>query len=225
MQTTKYNSELLFTEEQMRDKRWEQFIGSKLGKLFLTIPFRQIASRYPEPKENPRGTVPFFNLEGGIGLMFLKSYYNGMSDEKLVESINGNWMHQVFCQMRLGAGQKIKDRGIVSRWRKYLGVHLQEEEIQRVLLEEWREDIEDTQSNVSDATCYESYVRYPTDVKLLWEGVNWLHKQMMSLCAYTKSAHPRNKFKDIKRAYLTYSKSRRKPSQCGCTRRRPGQFR
>ena len=123
----------------------------------------------------------------------------------------GNWVMQWFCGIRLAEGAMIKDRGIISRWRVKLGKDLKEGEIQKILIKEWSADIEGQQINVSDATCYESYVRYPTDVKLLWECVDWLHTQMMALCAHTKMAHPRNKFREIKTAYLSYGRKKRKP--------------
>ncbi|MCP3891465.1 MAG: transposase [Desulfobulbaceae bacterium] len=193
----------------MRDKRWEQFISTKLGKLYLTIPFKEIASRYPAKKNNC-GAKPIFSLKGGIGLMFIKGYLNNCSDEKIVEQLNFNWAMQLFCDIRLGEGKMIKDRGIISRWRSYLGTHLKEDEIQKVLVSHWSEHIEQQQTNVADATCYESYVRYPTDVKLLWESLQWVHKQMGALCAYSKTPHPRNKYRDIKEAYRSYSRKRRK---------------
>ncbi len=209
MQATKFNSELLFTEQEMRDKRWERFIRTKIGQLYKTIPFQEIASRYPS-KENKCGAKPFFRVEGGIGLMFLKSYLK-CSDEKIIEQLNcGNWVMQWFCGMHLGEGQMIKDRGIISRWRGFLGAHLKEDEIQMVLAKEWSKYIEDQHSNVSDATCYESHVRYPTDVKLLWESIQWLHKQIGALCAHTKIPQPRNKYRDIKKAHQSYSRKRRK---------------
>lgn len=207
MQNTKLNSELLFTEQEMRDQRWDQFAATKLGQLYLTIPFTDIASRYP--KKNNCGSKGIFPLEGGIALMFLKSYL-GCSDEKIVEQINGNWMLQLFCGMRLAEGEKIKDRGIISRWRGYLGAHLKEDEIQKVLAQEWSAHIEQKQTNVSDATCYESHVRFPTDVKLLWESIEWLHEQMVSLAAYTKTRRPRNKYRDQKKKYIAYSRLRKR---------------
>lgn len=208
MQDTKYNFGLLFTEQEMRDKRWEQFSCTELGQLFLTIPFKEIAARYPT-KANHCGTRPLFTVTGGIGLMFLKSYLK-LSDEKLISRLNTDWALQLFCQMRLKEGQMIKDSGIVSRWRGFLGLHLQEDKIQQVLIKAWKSDIEQQQTNLSDATCYESYVRYPTDVKLLWESVTWLHKNLTSLCTYLGLLQPRNKYRDIKTAYLSYSKKRRK---------------
>ena len=30
-----------------------------------------------------------------------------------------------------------------------------------------------------DATAYESNLRYPTDVKLLWECCEWMHKKLL----------------------------------------------
>lgn len=208
MQDTKYNFSLLFSDQEMRDKRWEVFIRQPIGQLYLTIPFQKIAKRYCV-KKHKCGKVPFFKTEGGIGLMFLKSYLK-LSDAKLIERINTDWALQFFCGIRLGAGQMIKDTGIVSRWRMFLGKHLDEDEIQEILIEEWNADIEQKQTNVSDATCYESHVRYPTDVKLLWECLSWLHKNMIALSQYLKMRQPRNKFRDIKKAYLNYSRKRRK---------------
>jgi len=112
--------------------------------------------------------------------------------------------------MRLKKGERIKDETIISSWRTFLGKHLKVDELQMVLKKEWKEDIEQKQTNISDATCYESYVRYPTDVKLLWESVEWLHSQIVSLCIYLKSPRPRNKFKDIKKAYLSFSKMKKR---------------
>ena len=81
-----------------------------------------------------------------------------------------------------------------------LGKTLNESAMQNILIKAWSADIEDQHSNASNATCYESYVRYPTDVKLLWECIEWLHDQMMALCAHTKPAHPRNKYRDKKKS-------------------------
>lgn len=211
MQDTKYNFPLLFSEQEIRDKRWEIFIRQPIGQLYLTIPFQQIADRYPQ-KKHQCGVVPFFDIKGGIGLMFLKSYL-GLSDPKLIERLNTDWALQSFCGMRLGPGQMIKDVGIVSRWRVFLGKHLDEDEIQKILINHWDEDIEQKETNLADATCYESYVRYPTDVKLLWECVDWLHKNMTSLSQYLKIRQPRNKFRDVQKAYVAHSKKRRKSYQ------------
>ena len=33
-----------------------------------------------------------------------------------------------------------------------------------------------------DATCYGSDMRYPTDIKLLWEAVGWNHRPLKGHC-------------------------------------------
>ena len=54
---------------------------------------------------------------------FLKHHYR-TSDENLIDLLNQNKMMQYFCGINLKAGQKIKDIGIVSRWRARLGGYL-----------------------------------------------------------------------------------------------------
>jgi len=212
MQDTKQNLDSgllsLFTAEQLRCKYYDRFVQSELGQLYLTIPFQELAQQFPK-KKHKCGVKPWFKTTGGLGLMFLKHRYN-LSDEKLIETLNDNWKWQRFCGIRLGEGEQIKDAGVVSRWRGFFGRHIDLDKLQKVFINAWLDDMEQTQSNVSDATCYESYVRYPTDVKLLWECIEWLHKEMLKLCSYCSLRQPRNKYKDQKRKYKSYSKQKRK---------------
>ncbi|MEG2639824.1 MAG: DDE transposase, partial [Clostridiales bacterium] len=74
---------------------------------------------------------------------------------------------------------------------------------------------------MTDATCYESHMRFPTDVKLLWESVEWLYRWMCKRCAVLHIRRPRNKYDDVSRAYLSYSKKRkRKASRTRMLKRR-----
>jgi len=202
----------LFSTQAGRSLDWEVFTRHQLGKLYSTIPFHlyEQAIPYEAPKTGPK---PWFDLKGGIGLQVLKSYY-GYSDEKLIDQLNHNRMMQLFCGIRLKVGQQIKDDGVVSRWRMRIGSYLKEEEIFRALqlcnVSAWKEDIEDSKANTSDATCYESYVRYPTDVKLLWECIEYLHKQLKIICKYISIPMPRSKYKEQKKKQISYQKSRKK---------------
>ena len=54
----------------------------------------KIASHFPRKK--PQGNKPMFPPEGEVALMFLKSY-TGLSDDRLVEMLNGNIHMQMFC--------------------------------------------------------------------------------------------------------------------------------
>jgi hypothetical protein len=63
---------------------------------------------------------------------------------------------------------------------------------------------------LTDATCYETSMRYPTNVKLLWESVDWCHGQLKRNCKYLKLRTPRTKYLKQKERYGNYSRKRRK---------------
>ena len=201
----------LFTTQDGRPLDWVLFQNHPLGKLHQAIPFDKIAAilPYQKPKTGPH---PWFNVQGGIGLQILKHRYR-TSDEKLIELLNENKMMQYFCGINLKPGQCIKDKGIISRWRARLGIYLSMSDVmskfQLVNIEHWKDDLENTQTNLADATCYESYVRYPTDVKL-WECIVYLRSQMKKICKYVGIPMPRSKFKEQEKKYLDYQKRRRK---------------
>ena len=106
--------------------------------------------------------------------MFLRPY-TGLSDDGLVEMLNGNLHMQMFC-----------------------GVLIDLSRLDRCL---------------TDATCYESLLRYPTDVKLLWECCDWLHSLMAATCKSLKEKQPRNKFNDVAKTRLAYAKQRKPKKQ------------
>lgn len=101
-----------------------------------------------------------------------------------MERLNSDWVLQRFCGIRLGIGQSIKDPNIIWRTRKYVAQHLNKigiEKYQSVFIESWKSDLEDTQIGLCDATCYESRIKYPTDVELLWDCVEWLKSTIQLL--------------------------------------------
>ena len=63
---------------------------------------------------------------------------------------------------------------------------------------------------LEDATCYETSMRYPTNVKLLWESTEWSYKQLKLICKYLKIRMPRNKYEDQWNKYNNYSHKRKK---------------
>lgn len=202
----------LFTTQDGRPLDWQIFLQSPLGKLYLAIPFQRYLDilPYEEPLTGPR---PWFDLKGGIALQILKHRYK-VSDEKLIELLNDSKSMQYFCGINLQYGTAIKDDGVVSRWRARLGHYLN---IPRLLsglqlsnVAHWKDKMEEPKTNLSDATCYESYVRFPTDVKLLWECIDYLYGQMKVICKYIVISMPRSKYKEQYKKYLSYQKSRRK---------------
>lgn len=93
----------------------------------------------------------------------------------------------------------IIDNAFVSNVRTYLGKNIDFEAFQKSMINDWKLEIPDRKVALMDATCYEVYIRFPTDVKLLWEGCEWLwDKQIPQICKDIKLKIPRSKFKDQK---------------------------
>lgn len=69
--------------------------------------------------------------------------------------------------------------------------------------------MKDLDTMYTDATCYESELRYPTDQKLLWECVEKSYKTMCELSERLGIRRPRTKFLDVEKANLSYRKQRR----------------
>ena len=66
---------------------------------------------------------------------------------------------------------------------------------------------------VDDATCYESYIKYPTDVKLLNDCCEWLFDQIRKICKENKLQKPRSvyNYETQRKRQLAYQKQKRKP--------------
>ena len=186
------------------------FYATDLGKLHLSIPFKELASKIPSPAQamSGRGRKAFLKVEGGIGLQILK-HYTGLSDEMLIERLNTDWCMQYFCGLQLGF-RKIKDKNLVSWWRCYLGKHLEIKELQPVLINTWKPYIEQTHVTMMDATAYESNVRYPTDVKLIWESVVKLYDILTQKRKLFKLRRSRSNYEKHKKNYMGYQRNRRK---------------
>jgi hypothetical protein len=82
--------------------------------------------------------------------------------------------------------------------------------IQATLVKNWQADLSDQQACLMDATCYESFVRFPTDAKLLWECCEWVYTTMFKICKCAKIAKPRSKYKEKQKDYSAYSRRRKK---------------
>ena len=152
--------------------------------------------------------------------MFLKSYLS-ISDEKLIERFNSDWSLQLFCGKMLSDTEKIRDNAIVSRIRSYLAEHTDWQQLQQILIEHWKRDMNNTHVLLMDATCYESYIRFPTDVKLLWECCHWVfEKQLFRWCKVVRKKRPRSKYVEQKRRQRDYEKRRRKTYKEGRKRKK-----
>jgi hypothetical protein len=189
---------------------WNSFLGSELGKIYRAIPWEGLVKTL-KIRENRKGRFALFSPQGKLALMFLKAY-TGLSDKKLYEHLNGSIQYQMFCGIFLGP-EKLSDFKIVSRIRTELSRKLNIRNTQEVLTKAWKPYIKQPNIVLEDATCYESYIRFPTNVKLLWESVEWMHGQMKRTCRHLKILTPRTKYLEQKDKYFVYMRMRKKPWQ------------
>lgn len=209
----------LFQPDLYLTSKWYLFKEMPLGKIYDTIPWEQLSDCLPEENKGP-GAPRWFSGQGMFGLMFLKSYLN-ISDEKLIERFNTDWSLQLFCNKFLSDNEMIKDKAIVSRIRSYLAENTDWECLQGVLINHWKKDMNNTHVLQMDASCYESYIRFPTDVKLLWESCQWVfEKQLYRWCRALGVKRPRSKYVEQKRKQLQYDRKRKKSYKEGKKRRK-----
>ena len=103
------------------------------------------------------------------------------------------------------------------RWASRLDIEF----LQEVLASHWKPYLDNLHVCMSDATCYESHLRFPTDMKLLWESIEWLYRHICGHCRELGIRRPRNKYADVEASYLSYSKKRkRKVSRTRMLKRR-----
>jgi hypothetical protein len=188
---------------------YQSFLDSELGGIHQSIPWPELIKSFRLKKEK-KGRKSQFCPKGQLALMFLKSY-TGVSDHKLIEQLNANIDYQLFCDILLSPGERLVDYKIVSKIRSSLGQKLNIKQSQKVLARHWKPYLKDTNVVLTDATCYESQLRYPTNVKLLWESVDWVYNQMKRTCKALKVRMPRSKYLEQKDKYFAYQRKRKKP--------------
>lgn len=208
-----------FTEFDILKSYQQSFAQSELGRLHSVFPFAELA-RSMNLHASHLGRRSYFPATGKIALMVLKAY-TGFSDSVLIEHLNGNIHYQLFCGIQIHPASPLTNFKIVSAIRSEIASKLNIESSQKILADQWKPYLENLHVCMTDATCYESDLRYPTDPKLLWESCEWLYRHLCSFSGELKIRRPRNKYDDVCRAYLSYSKKRkRKHSQTRMIKRR-----
>lgn len=189
------------------DSFYQRFLQGDLGKIYLAIPWDELVSSFGLMDSN-MGPTSIFSPKGKLALMFLK-HYGCCSDRRLIEQLNGNLEWQFFCGIYLGS-ERLENFKIVSEVRCQLAAKLHMDQVQQIFYEHWSPYMKDRHSLTTDATCYESHLRYPTTVKLLWECVDWLYGRMKTIAGELGEPLPRTKYLKWKKRYVSYSKMRRK---------------
>ena len=208
-----------FTEFDILEKYRKSFKESELGRLHSVFPFDRIAKSVGL-SERRLGRRNIFTPSAKIALMVLKSY-TGFSDRQLVEHLNGNIHYQLFCGIMIDPSFPITNYKIVSAIRNEIASVLDIDALQEVLASHWKPYLENLHVCMTDATCYESHMRFPTDMKLLWESLEWLYRHICLHCRELGIRRPRNKYADVAESYLSYRRKRkRKASRTRMLKRR-----
>jgi len=199
---------LLFSFESLLHKNFAQ---TDLGELYQSIPFDSFAQTIPAPAfaKSNLGRKPWFDVKGGIGLLILK-HYTGLSDALLIERINTDWAMQLFCGILLKPGEQIKDTNQPSFWRTYIGQHLDIDKLQKRTAAYWKPWMQQHSIGMQDATCYESRISFPTDVKLLWQCCNAVYILLQQVRKQNKQRCSRINYDKKKKEFLSYQRTKKK---------------
>ena len=196
------------------------FENSELGCMKRLLPLHEMAVNFglvSNRHERKRGPKPFFSPEGKVALMFLKNYTQ-LSAPKLLEQLNGNVHYQIFCDICINPLRPLTNYKLIDDIATELADKLRIQQQQDILAEAWKPYMKDLDTFYTDATCYESEMRYPTDQKLLWECCKKAYSMMCELSRRLEIHRPRTKYLDVEKANLTYSKHN-KSQQRKLTRR------
>ena len=188
-----------------------QLLKRAIGQDTKLLPLREMAENFGLVRKSMRpklGRKSFFTPEGKVALMFLKMY-TGLSCPKLLEQLNGNIHYQIFCDVIIDPTRPLTNYKLLDDIMMELTGKLKIQQLQGILADKWRPYMENLDTMYTDATCYESEMRYPTDTKLLWKVVEKNYAAMCELSGRLGIHRPRTKFIDVQKANLTYRKQRK----------------
>lgn len=200
-----------FTEYDFYKEYEESFKKSELGHVYSLLPLHEMAVRFGLIDTVPRrsaGRKPYFSPEGKVALMFLKSY-TGLSAPKLMEQLNANIHYQIFCGIRIDTRNPLTNYKLIDGIALELSRRLKIQNQQEALAEAWKPYMKNLDTLYTDATCYESAMRYPTDAKLLWECIEKVYPMMCEASRELGIHRMRTKYLDVSRDNMAYAKQRR----------------
>ncbi len=190
---------IAFPEVNFYELYYSMFEKSELGRIKKLIPLHEMAENFGLVRKSTRpklGRKSFFTPEGKVALMFLKMY-TGLSCPKLQEQLNGNIHYQIFCGVIIDPTRPLTNYKLLDDIMMELAGKLKIQQPHCILADKWRPYMENLDTMYTDAMCYESEMRYPTDAKLLWEGIEKSYATMCELISRLGIHRPRTKFLDV----------------------------
>ena len=202
---------LPFSEFNFYELYRATFENSELGRMKKTLPLHKMAESFGlviKSMTLKRGRKSYFTPEGKVALMFLKMKTQ-MSFPKLMEELNGNIHYQLSCDILIDPVHPLTNYKLLDDIAAELAGRLKIQQLQNLLAEAWKPYMKNLDTKFTDATCYESEMRYPTDQKLLWECVEKGYDLMCEASLQLGIHRPRTKFLDVEKANLAYRKQRK----------------
>lgn len=95
-----------------------------------------------------------------------------------MEQLNENIHYQIFCGIRISSANPLTNYKLIDDIILELSNRLRIQNQQEALAEAWKPYMKNLNTLYTDATCYESAMRYPTDAKLLWECIEKVYPMM-----------------------------------------------
>ena len=185
--------EIAFTEYDFYKKHEGSIKHTELGRIKTLLPLREMAISFGLKEEHPkslrvkRGQKSFFTPEGKIALAFLKSH-TGLSAPKLMDALKANIHYQIFCGIRIRPDYPMTNYKLIDCILLELSKSLRVQEQQKVLADRWIPYMKNLDTVYIDATGYESWMRYPTDVKCFGNASNvFILLLWASVRAYARS--------------------------------------
>ena len=126
------------------------------------LPLNEMAVNFGLVSNHPvrkRGRKSFFSPEGKVALMFLKMYTQ-LSAPKLLEQLNGNIHYQIFCDVYVNPLCPLTNYKLIDDIISELSDKLKIQQEQNILADAWKPYMKELDTFYTDATCYESEMRY-----------------------------------------------------------------
>jgi len=203
-----------FTEFDFYDVFRMTFGNTELGRMKRMLPLHEMAvdmDLVDRSIRRKRGRKSYFTPEGKVALMFLKMYTQ-MSFPELMEHLNGNVYYQIFCDIVINPNHPLTSYKLLDDIASEIAGKLKIQSLQNLLAQAWRPYMKDLDTMFTDGTCYESEVRYPTDVKLLWECIQKSYEIMCGMSKQLGRHRMRTKHLEVSDAIMGYMKQRRRKS-------------
>ena len=197
-----------FTEFDFYELYRRTFENTELGRMKKLLPLHEMSVNFGlvERSLNPkRGRKSYFTPEGKVALMFLKMYTQ-LSAPKLLEQLNGNVHYQIFCDICINPERPLTNYKLIDDIVGELAGSLKIQQLQDILAAAWKPLMKNLDTMYTDATCYESEMRYPTDQKLLWECNEKAYAIMCAMSERLGILRPRTKYRDVEKANMGYVK-------------------